>query len=146
MSRKFDIVVYGASGYTGIYVVEEIIKYLDRYGKDLFRWAVAGRDESKLRSSLSTSAAYANVPWFNDSGTEIIQANANDRESLSKMTSQTHLLINCVGPFRQYGDPVVKSCIGKQTYIAIQVDTSPGGTLFAPYMSLFTSRVQRMMI
>lgn len=113
MSRKFDVIVYGSSGYTGIYVVEAIVEYLDKYGKDLFKWAIAGRNEAKLQSALSTSSAYANLPWFSESSTEIIKANAEDSQSLKQMTSQTRLLINCVGPYRYYGDAVVKACIGK---------------------------------
>jgi short subunit dehydrogenase-like uncharacterized protein len=48
--RKFDIVLYGASGFTGAYVLEEFVKseYADR-----FRFAVAGRNEQKLRKVLS---------------------------------------------------------------------------------------------
>jgi short subunit dehydrogenase-like uncharacterized protein len=47
--RKYDIVLYGASGFTGAYVLEEFVK--SQHG-DQFRFAVAGRSEQKLRKTL----------------------------------------------------------------------------------------------
>ena len=52
--RKFNMVVFGASGFTGQFVVEEIARTMDSEAK--FTWAVAGRDMSKLQAVLSTAS------------------------------------------------------------------------------------------
>ena len=50
-SRKYDLVVFGATGYTGKFVVEEIYR-IKSSGKENVKWAVAGRNEGKLRAAL----------------------------------------------------------------------------------------------
>ena len=52
--RKFNIIVFGATGFTGQFVVEEIARTMDSEAK--FTWAVAGRDMSKLQAVLSTAS------------------------------------------------------------------------------------------
>ena len=52
--RKFSIIVFGASGFTGQFVVEEIARTMDNEAK--FTWAVAGRDMSKLQAVLSKAS------------------------------------------------------------------------------------------
>ena len=52
--RKFNIVVFGATGFTGQFVVEEIARTMDTEAK--FTWAVAGRDMAKLQAVLSTAS------------------------------------------------------------------------------------------
>jgi len=52
--RKFSIVVFGASGFTGQFVVEEIARTMD--SEVNFTWAVAGRDMTKLQAVLSTAS------------------------------------------------------------------------------------------
>jgi len=52
--KKFNIVVFGATGFTGQFVVEEIARTMDAEAK--FTWAVAGRDMAKLQAVLSTAS------------------------------------------------------------------------------------------
>lgn len=52
--KKFNIMVFGASGFTGQFVVEEIARTMDTEAK--FTWAVAGRDMTKLQAVLSTAS------------------------------------------------------------------------------------------
>jgi len=52
--RKFSIIVFGASGFTGQFIVEEIARTMDNEAK--FTWAVAGRDMSKLQAVLSKAS------------------------------------------------------------------------------------------
>jgi len=52
--KKFNIVVFGATGFTGQFVVEEIARTMD--SESNFSWAVAGRDMSKLQAVLSTAS------------------------------------------------------------------------------------------
>lgn len=46
----------------------------------------------------------------------IILADVKDEESLTKMTKQAKIIINCCGPYRFYGEPVVKACITNRTH------------------------------
>lgn len=109
---KFSLVIFGSSGYTGIYVVEEIFRYLAKHGPK-FTWAVAGRNEVKLRECLATSLDYAGIRDYDISSVEIINADTNDYDSLVRMAKKAKILISCVGPYRSFGEPVVKACIGK---------------------------------
>lgn len=93
-----DVVVFGASGFTGQFVVRHLARAVR--DKDL-RWAVAGRSEAKLRKVLDEAAT--------DTGLElglipVVVCDVEDGESLSAMAKQTRLVINCVGPYRFYGE------------------------------------------
>ena len=54
--RKFDIIVFGASGFTGQFVVEEIARTQDEEGK--LAWAIAGRNMSKLQNVLKEATKH----------------------------------------------------------------------------------------
>jgi short subunit dehydrogenase-like uncharacterized protein len=99
--RKYQIVVLGATGFTGQRVAKEIIESGFKGS-----YALAGRDESKLKhlaSSLQNKSA------------GILIADVNDPPSLQAMASQAQVILNCVGPFRFYGQPVVAVCISQKT-------------------------------
>nr|XP_043631982.1 probable mitochondrial saccharopine dehydrogenase-like oxidoreductase At5g39410 [Erigeron canadensis]XP_043631983.1 probable mitochondrial saccharopine dehydrogenase-like oxidoreductase At5g39410 [Erigeron canadensis]XP_043631984.1 probable mitochondrial saccharopine dehydrogenase-like oxidoreductase At5g39410 [Erigeron canadensis] len=101
----YDIVIFGASGFTGKYVVREALKFLNTQNSPLKTLALAGRNPSKLTQALK---------WANPSyPTEIplITADTSDPLSLFRMASQAKLVLNCVGPFRLYGEPVVNACV-----------------------------------
>ena len=55
--RKFNIIVFGATGFTGQFVVEEIARTMDSEAN--FTWAVAGRDMKKMQAVLSTASKFA---------------------------------------------------------------------------------------
>jgi short subunit dehydrogenase-like uncharacterized protein len=107
MSARFQIVIFGASGYTGKYAIREAAKVLTNY-----RWAVAGRNREKLAKNLldvgkKLSKDLSNIP--------IIIADINDDNSLIEMTRQAEVIVNCCGPYRFMGEPVVKACIETST-------------------------------
>lgn len=52
MDRVFDVVIFGASGFTGQYVVEEFAKQ----NSQNLRWAVAGRNEGKMQAVLQQAS------------------------------------------------------------------------------------------
>lgn len=97
--KKYDIILLGATGFTG----QITAKYLsEQADKESITWAIAGRNRQKLeilRDSLSH-----NLP-------EICVADVDDKNSLAALTEQTHILMNAAGPFSQYGEPVVHSCV-----------------------------------
>ncbi|XP_050038458.1 saccharopine dehydrogenase-like oxidoreductase isoform X2 [Dermacentor andersoni] len=111
MSREFDIVLFGATGVTGIYVVEE----LHRSSEGL-RWGVAGRNVDKLRSTLRTAAKNLGLEEGALDNVPVIVADVANEESLLDMAKRTRLVLNTVGPYRFFGRQVVKACIDSGTH------------------------------
>ncbi|KAI1288110.1 Saccharopine dehydrogenase-like oxidoreductase [Halotydeus destructor] len=109
--REFQVIIFGASGFTGEFVVEDLAKYVSKNRLNL-KWAVSGRSESKVSSVLKSCGQRTGL---NLDKTCVIEADANDAESLNKLARRTHVLINCTGPFRYYGEPVVKACVENGT-------------------------------
>lgn len=112
MSREFDAVVFGASGFTGQYVVEEMALSMDMdslYKHNNLKWAVAGRNKDKITQVLNEVAINTKLGWCNQ--VPIIEADINNYDSILDMCKRTRLIINCVGPYRFFGEPVVKACV-----------------------------------
>jgi short subunit dehydrogenase-like uncharacterized protein len=106
--REFDIVVYGATGFTGALVAE----YLARKGElEPERWALAGRNRAKLtqvRAQLTEiDARMADLA--------IVAADTDDAASLRAMTSRAKVVLTTVGPYARYGEPLVASCVETET-------------------------------
>ncbi len=100
-----DVVVYGATGFTGKLVAE----YLQSaYGSDgELSWALAGRSLSRLESVREEIGAGRQVA--------LIEADAANPESLSAMTAQAKAVITTVGPYQRYGEPLLQACIATGT-------------------------------
>ncbi|MEO1319679.1 MAG: saccharopine dehydrogenase NADP-binding domain-containing protein, partial [Pseudomonadota bacterium] len=96
----FDIVVYGATGFTGRLVAE----YLnDRYGVDgEVKWAMAGRSADKLASVRAEMGISESV--------ELVVADSNDAEAVTAMANRTKAIITTVGPYQLYGNTLVEVC------------------------------------
>src|SRR4051795_1668651 len=104
-SPKFDIVVYGASGFTGQLVAEYLAS---RYAKDSdLKWAMAGRSLDKLASVRDAIGAPSDTP--------LIAADAGDPASLKAMVEQTKLVLTTVGPYQLYGSELVAACAASGT-------------------------------
>ncbi|CAN1848154.1 Probable mitochondrial saccharopine dehydrogenase-like oxidoreductase At5g39410, partial [Linum perenne] len=107
----FDIIILGASGFTGKYVIREALKFLNSQSSPLKSLALAGRNPSKLSQALKWATSSQSHPNSSPSPPiPILSADTTDPSSLRLLCSQTKLLLNCVGPFRLYGDPVVAAC------------------------------------
>jgi short subunit dehydrogenase-like uncharacterized protein len=104
-SSKFDIVVYGATGFTGQLVAE----YLATHYRDdpQLRWAMAGRNLDKLARVRDAIGAPADTP--------LIVADASDPASLKAMIDQTKSVVTTVGPYLLYGNELVAACAGSGT-------------------------------
>lgn len=102
----YDIVILGASGFTGKYVVREALKFLQTPSSPLKSLALAGRNPTRLTQSLE----WASRPNPPPSSVDILTADTSDPDSLRRLCTQTKLILNCVGPFRIHGDPVVAAC------------------------------------
>ena len=103
MSREFDVVVYGATGFTGRLVAE----YLQsQYGPDNdsgVSWAMAGRSQDKLEAVRDEMGVSKDIA--------LIVANSDDPASLEAMAARTKSVCTTVGPYQLYGDPLVEACV-----------------------------------
>ena len=102
-SRQFDIVLWGATGFTG----QLVAAYLLRHSG--CRWAMAGRNLSKLeklRNRLGVDAQ--NIP--------LLTADAHDEQSLNTLSSRSRVVISTVGPYWQHGSKLVASCVLNETH------------------------------
>ena len=100
-SSKFDIVVYGATGFTGQLVAEYLAAHYK--GDASLKWAMAGRSKDKLASVRDAIGAPADTP--------LIVADASDPASLKAMVAQTKTVISTVGPYQLYGSDLVAACV-----------------------------------
>jgi short subunit dehydrogenase-like uncharacterized protein len=99
--REFDIIVYGATGYTGRLVAE----YLkDKSG---LKWAMAGRSQAKLEEVRDLIGAPADTP--------LVVADASDPASLDAMAKRAKVVLTTVGPYQLYGNELVAACVANGT-------------------------------
>src|ERR1700681_570578 len=104
-SSKFDIIVYGATGFTGQLVAEYLAAH---YRNDSsLKWAMAGRSLDKLASVGDAIVAAADTP--------LIAADAGNPSSLQAMVGQTKSVLSTVGPYQLYGSDLVAACAATGT-------------------------------
>jgi short subunit dehydrogenase-like uncharacterized protein len=101
-NREFDIIVYGATGYTGRLVAE----YLK--DKNGLKWAMAGRSADKLVEVRDLIGAAADTP--------LIVADASDPDTLDAMVKRTKVVLTTVGPYQLYGNELVAACVANGTH------------------------------
>ncbi|PTL98766.1 MAG: saccharopine dehydrogenase [Candidatus Arcticimaribacter sp.] len=99
-TKEFDIIVWGASGFTGRLVAAYLFKQYGTQG-DL-KWAMAGRNQEKL-TAVRAEVADSSVP--------IVVADSNDEASLKAMILRTKVVCTTVGPYVIYGSKLVAACI-----------------------------------
>ncbi len=102
--RELDIIVYGASGFTGRLVAEYLAQ---AHGGEGLKWAMAGRNLSKLEAVRDEIGASAD--------TVLITADAADPASLKTMCERTKVVITTVGPYQLYGNELVAACAATGT-------------------------------
>ncbi|XP_062938804.1 saccharopine dehydrogenase-like oxidoreductase isoform X1 [Cynocephalus volans] len=113
--RPFRLVVVGASGFTGQFVTEEVAREQEAPGRSSrLPWAVAGRSREKLQGVLERAALKLGRPTLS-SEVGIIICDVSNPASLDEMAKQATVVLNCVGPYRFYGEPIVKACIENGT-------------------------------
>ena len=100
--RAYDIVLFGATGFTG----ELTAEYLTANAPRDLKWALAGRNAAKLE------AVRARLAEIEPSAAklELLEADVENRESLRKLAESTRVVITTVGPYSNYGEPLVAAC------------------------------------
>ena len=104
--RHYDLVVYGASGFTGTLVVEYLARHYPV--SDSLRWAIAGRNREKLQSMTDRLCADGPRP-------DIVVVDSADLAALRRMTANTRVILTTVGPYARYGSQLVRACVETAT-------------------------------
>lgn len=99
-NRELDIIVYGATGYTGRLVCEYLNKQYGVNGD--VKWAMAGRSQDKIDSVREEMGIPADVPT--------VVADSKDLASIKTMVEKTKVVLTTVGPYQLYGSDVVAAC------------------------------------
>jgi short subunit dehydrogenase-like uncharacterized protein len=97
--RKYDLVLYGASGFTG----RQTVEYCKQFAPAGLRWAIAGRNRAKLDS-------------VNLAGADVLVADAEDDGALDSLARQTRVVASTAGPFGMYGTKLVDACVRNRTH------------------------------
>nr|XP_028704930.1 saccharopine dehydrogenase-like oxidoreductase isoform X5 [Macaca mulatta] len=109
--RPFHLVVFGASGFTGQFVTEEVAReQVDPERSSRLPWAVAGRSREKLQRVLEKAALKLGRPTLS-SEVGIIICDIANPASLDEMAKQATVVLNCVGPGLSIHDGTWKSAI-----------------------------------
>lgn len=101
--REFDIVIYGASGYTGRLVAEYMAA---KYGRSV-NWAMGGRSEAKLAEVRAEIGA--------DDDTPLVVADSSDAQQMHDLAARTAVICTTVGPYQLYGSELVAACAANGT-------------------------------
>ncbi|KAI8053294.1 hypothetical protein BDF22DRAFT_743216 [Syncephalis plumigaleata] len=132
--KDLDLVIFGATGFTGEFVAKEVWRTRAQIEKTLkrpLRWAIAGRSEEKLRqvltclkqqvfasssSSSSTTTATSEKQDADYKWPHLLVADVASTASLTSMAKRARVVATCVGPYRLYGIPVLKACVEQQAH------------------------------
>ena len=101
MQKDIDIIIYGATGFTG----KLCVKYFQSLDTTV-TWAMAGRNLIKLEK----------VAKENQTNVEILIADSDDEKALDNLTSRARVILSTTGPFHRYGSKLVASCIKNHTH------------------------------
>ncbi len=105
--REYDVIVWGATGFTGALVAEYLLR---AYGVDQsLRWAIAGRDIDKLAAVKASLGGGAEA-------LQTIVADSFDDQKLDAMVTRTRAIISTVGPYAKYGSRLVAACVRAGTH------------------------------
>ncbi len=111
MTREFDVVLYGATGFTG----RQTAHYFAAHSPQGLRWAIAGRNPAKL---ASLAASLPQPP------AGLIVADGGDALAVNEMCQRTRVLLTTAGPFNRYGREVLSGCVRHRVhYVDITGET-----------------------
>lgn len=105
--RPYDVTVFGATGFTGRLAAEYLAR---RATAAPFRWAIAGRNAERL-AQIKTELAQIDPTAAASIG--LVEARADDPESLRQMARGTRVVLTTVGPYDQHGEPLVAACVSE---------------------------------
>jgi short subunit dehydrogenase-like uncharacterized protein len=118
LERPFDLLIFGATGFTG----KEVARYVCRqwFNKRIKSFALAGRSRDRLdvvaKEVFSETTRASGTAKRKLSEIGIIIADCNDESTLTSMASVSRIVLNCVGPYRFTGKLVVQACVDAKTH------------------------------
>ena len=101
MDKDIDIIIYGATGFTG----QLCVKYFQSL-ETTAKWAIAARNQEKLRKVAEENLAEV----------EILIADSHDEVALDNLTLRAKVILSTAGPFHRYGSKLVASCVKNNTH------------------------------
>jgi short subunit dehydrogenase-like uncharacterized protein len=103
MTRPFDLIVFGATGFTGR-LVAEVLHGAEQAGRlpRGLRWALAGRDAARLAEVRSAIGAGESLA--------LVVADASDAQAVAKLVAQARVVITTVGPYQRHGEALIAAC------------------------------------
>ncbi len=110
MTRPYDLIVFGATGFTGRLVAQYLSQAYGEGGAHAAEapvWAMAGRSLAKLEQVRDLIGAPSNLP--------LISVDAQDANALMAMVQQAKVIITTVGPYQLHGEPLLKACAAAGT-------------------------------
>jgi len=105
--RNIDIIVYGATGFTGKLVCQHLqTRYLN--SEEKLNWAIGGRSKEKLEKVKSELSLPKDI--------QVFVADSHDEKALQEMCKQSKALVTLVGPYATYGDKLIAACVANGTH------------------------------
>ncbi len=109
MAKDFDLIVWGASGFTGKLVVAYLA---ETYGvRGDLKWAIAGRDQRKLEAVRRECLAESERQHL-----ALFTADSHDARSLTGLTKRASIICTTVGPYAAFGTPLLEACVNSGTH------------------------------
>ena len=108
-AREWDVVVFGATGFTGRHVLRELL----RVAPPALRLAAAGRNAAKVAGVVEAEAGAGSAA---PRACGVLEADVGDAGQLAAVAARARLLVSCVGPFRKFGEAVVAACVEAGTH------------------------------
>lgn len=106
--REFDVVLFGATGFTGKLVAEYLCKTYGVAGE--LKWALAGRNQAKLE------AVRTDLLGPGETSVALIVVESLDQAAMNAMAARTAVVCTTVGPYALYGTPLVAACVAHGTH------------------------------
>ncbi len=100
MKKPLDLIVFGATGFTGRLVAEYLNATYGVGGE--VAWAMAGRSRDKLAEVRDALGTADTLP--------LIEADAADPAAMARLVAQARVILTTVGPYQRYGEPLVTAC------------------------------------
>ncbi|MCX6129499.1 MAG: saccharopine dehydrogenase NADP-binding domain-containing protein [Proteobacteria bacterium] len=132
MKTEFDLIVFGATAFTGRLAAQYLLSPSDRAP---LRIALAGRNLKKLEDLALQCQVKP----------QIIYADSSDQASIDTMVARTRCVLSFAGPFSLYGEPLIAACarLGRD-YLDITGETPFIRQMIERYQNLAESTGARL--
>jgi short subunit dehydrogenase-like uncharacterized protein len=134
--REYDVVLYGASGWTGQFAARYLVDNYLPWGAPV-RWALGGRDRKKLEALLERLAREVPARAAEIRGVPLVVFDAlGDYAAVLKAARETAVIASVAGPYAEFGEPVVRACVEAGShYVDITGETPWIGEMIDRYDS-----------